>query len=216
MERVEGLLQPLFGALPGIDGAANPLHQPIPKKRGPGPLCSGDLARDCGERAIGLAIHLETTLHHFDPIGAAVPFPHQAHTGPQGCSRSSGRHLARCNRVQGLQGSERNIPLDPDLHRMTERALQKPDRRVAGGVRPEAAPPQGQQLRSIELEYVLDGRPGRLRHFARAEASSVDRTSMGTITLITPRSCTAPATGTGRCSTLRASNPACRPSRTDA
>ncbi len=35
IERVEVLIQPLFGALAGIDGAADPTHHRTPKKRGP-------------------------------------------------------------------------------------------------------------------------------------------------------------------------------------
>ena len=49
-----------------------PLRQP--KESGPGPLGAGNVARDLGQRSVGLALEREAVVGYADRVGSPMPF----------------------------------------------------------------------------------------------------------------------------------------------
>src|SRR5262249_8451106 len=95
VERVEVLLQPLFGGFTGIDRAPaerlfRPHRQnlqclaiglPEPEEGRPVPTGAGDQARDLREAAIAPVAIGEPIRQNGDAMGLAAPLPFQTHAG---------------------------------------------------------------------------------------------------------------------------------------
>ena len=52
-----------------------------PEESGPGPLGAANVARDLGQRSVGLALELEAVVGDADSVGSPVPFANEARAG---------------------------------------------------------------------------------------------------------------------------------------